>query len=291
MESVLAQQVEGGLTCIWWMTAAPTKAVRFLRRLGRKGRPGDGHPPGRFRCFGCARSGLAAATVSLSSFLDSDDALRPRACRQPLTAQRAAPQDFVVWHYHRCKKTRRRDCRCGAAPPRQALPGCGWTACWLCPGTSRTGPTWPSNCSLMCSTRGEVLQLCWITSPCWGRRCRVRLPGDHQPLTFMIAAAAGRSRRGTTPTTAIFAGNTLPAERRLPCRRLPDRGHAPLTPRRVAGVCRGAWPTSCGAIPPHPAAERLQGRGPLRSPWLRALLERMKIEHCYSAYYLPLPLA
>ena len=28
VESVLAQQVEGGLTCIWWMTAAPTKAVR-----------------------------------------------------------------------------------------------------------------------------------------------------------------------------------------------------------------------------------------------------------------------
>ena len=36
--------------------------------------------------------------------------------------------------------------------------------------------------------------------------------------------------------------------------------------------------------------QRLKGykaEAALRSPWLRALLERMKIEHCYSAYYLP----
>ena len=31
------------------------------------------------------------------------------------------------------------------------------------------------------------------------------------PLTFMIAAAAGHSRRGTTPTTATFGRNTLPS--------------------------------------------------------------------------------
>ena len=38
------------------------------------------------------------------------------------------------------------------------------------------------------------------------------------------------------------------------------------------------------------AKKRLKGykaEAALRSPWLRALLERMKIEHCYSAYYLP----
>ena len=36
--------------------------------------------------------------------------------------------------------------------------------------------------------------------------------------------------------------------------------------------------------------KRLRGykaEAALRSPWLRALLERMKIEGCYSAYYLP----
>ena len=79
------------------------------------------------------------------------------------------------------------------------------------------------------------------------------------PLTFYDC-----SRGGTLSTRYLLrhlAETLCQAERRLPCRRLPGRGHAPLTPRRIAGVCRGRGRHHAARSLPHPAAERLQGRG------------------------------
>ena len=65
---------------------------------------------------GARNSGLAAADSEFIVFLDSDDALRPGALQAALTAQRAAPQDFVVWHYTTDEKDP------AAAPPGRAGP-------------------------------------------------------------------------------------------------------------------------------------------------------------------------
>ena len=165
VESVLAQQVEGGLTCILVDDGSPDESGALCDVWAAKDDRVTVIHQDDLGVSGARNSGLAAADSEFIVFLDSDDALRPGALQAALTAQRAAPQDFVVWHY----TTDAKDPAAvtADAEPRQALPGCGWTACWLCPGTSCTGPTWPSNCSLMCSTPwARTCSLCWITSPC-----------------------------------------------------------------------------------------------------------------------------
>ena len=254
VESVLAQQVEGGLTCILVDDGSPDESGALCDAWAAKDDRVTVIHQDDLGVSGARNSGLAAADSEFIVFLDSDDALRPGALQAALTAQRAAPQDFVVWHYTTDEKDPAAvtadaeprpqaglarlwlDCllampwnklyradlakqlqfdvqytlgedlqfvldyiallgqtvpefgyRVMTSPltfydcsraPRQALPGCGWIACWLCPGTSCTGPTWPSNCSLMCSTPwARTCSLCWITSPCWGRRCRSSATG------------------------------------------------------------------------------------------------------------------
>ncbi len=66
----------------------------------------------------------------------------------------------------------------------------------------------------------------------------------------------------------------------------------PLHPRRADRLRRGRGGTSCAATPPSAGAVRgTRLYAALRSPWLHALLERMRIEGCYGAYYPALPLA
>ena len=180
VESVLAQQVEGGLTCILVDDGSPDESGALCDVWAAKdGRVTVIHQDD-LGVSGARNSGLAAADSEFIVFLDSDDALRPGALQAALTAQRAAPQDFVVWHYTTIEKDPAA-VTADAEPraPSKALPGCGWTACWLCPGTSCTGPDLAKlNCSLMYSTPwARTCSLCWITSPCWGRRCRSSATG------------------------------------------------------------------------------------------------------------------
>ena len=123
VESVLAQQVEGGLTCILVDDGSPDESGALCDAWAAKdGRVTVIHQDD-LGVSGARNSGLAAADSEFIVFLDSDDALRPGALQAALAAQRAAPQDFVVWHYTTDeKRPRRRDCRCGAAPPGRPCP-------------------------------------------------------------------------------------------------------------------------------------------------------------------------
>ena len=99
VESVLAQQVEGGLTCILVDDGSPDESGTLCDVWAAKDDRVTVIHQDDLGVSGARNSGLAAADSEFIVFLDSDDALRPGALQAALTAQRAAPQDFVVWHY------------------------------------------------------------------------------------------------------------------------------------------------------------------------------------------------
>ena len=99
VESVLAQQVEGGLTCILVDDGSPDESGALCDAWAAKDDRVTVIHQDDLGVSGARNSGLAAADSEFIVFLDSDDALRPGALQAALTAQRAAPQDFVVWHY------------------------------------------------------------------------------------------------------------------------------------------------------------------------------------------------
>ena len=145
VESVLAQQVDGGLACILVDDGSPDESGAMCDAWAAKDDRVTVIHQDDLGVSGARNSGVAAADSEFIVFLDSDDALRPGALQAALTAQRAAPQDFVVWHY----TTDEHD-------PAAV--------------TSCTAPTLPNSCPLTCSTRwARICSLCWIISHCWGR--------------------------------------------------------------------------------------------------------------------------
>ena len=99
VESVLAQQVDGGLACILVDDGSPDESGAMCDAWAAKDDRVTVIHQDDLGVSGARNSGVAAADSEFIVFLDSDDALRPGALQAALTAQRAAPQDFVVWHY------------------------------------------------------------------------------------------------------------------------------------------------------------------------------------------------
>ena len=111
VESVLAQQVEGGLTCILVDDGSPDESGALCDAWAAKDDRVTVIHQDDLGVSGARNSGLAAADSEFIVFLDSDDALRPGALQAALTAQGAAPQDFVVWHYTTDAKDPAAECR------------------------------------------------------------------------------------------------------------------------------------------------------------------------------------
>lgn len=213
VESVLAQQVEGGLTCILVDDGSPDESGALCDAWAAKDDRVTVIHQDDLGVSGARNSGLAAADSEFIVFLDSDDALRPGALQAALTAQRAAPQDFVVWHYTTDEKD-----PAAVTADAEPRPQAGLARLWLdCLLSMPWNKLYRAALAKQLQfdvqyTLGEDLQfvldyiaLLGQTVPEFGYRVMT------SPLTFMIAAAAGRSRRGTTPTTAIFGRNTLPS--------------------------------------------------------------------------------
>ena len=91
VESVLAQQVEGGLTCILVDDGSPDESGALCDAWAAKDDRVTVIHQDDLGVSGARNSGLAAADSEFIVFLDSDDALRPGALQAALTAQRAAP--------------------------------------------------------------------------------------------------------------------------------------------------------------------------------------------------------
>ena len=257
VESVLAQQVEGGLTCILVDDGSPDESGALCDAWAAKDDRVTVIHQDDLGVSGARNSGLAAADSEFIVFLDSDDALRPGALQAALTAQRAAPQDFVVWHYTTDAKD-----PAAVTTDAEPRPQAGLARLWLdCLLAMPWNKLYRADLAKQLQfdvqyTLGEDLQfvldyiaLLGRTVPEFGYRVMT------SPLRRDALDAVPRQ------LLRYLAETLCQAERRLPCRRLPGRGHAPLTPRRIAGVCRGRGRHHAARSLPHPAAERLQGRG------------------------------
>ena len=99
IESVLTQQLPGGLRLILVDDQSPDRSGEICDAYAAKDpRVMVLHRRER-GVSGARNAGLRAATGEYIVFLDSDDALRPGALAAALSAQAAAPNAFVLWHY------------------------------------------------------------------------------------------------------------------------------------------------------------------------------------------------
>lgn len=99
VESVLSQQIAGGLACILVDDGSPDDSGKLCDTwAARDARVKVIHQEDMGVSV-ARNSGLAAADSEFIVFLDSDDALRPGALQAALDVQNDAPQSFVFWHY------------------------------------------------------------------------------------------------------------------------------------------------------------------------------------------------
>lgn len=99
VESVLSQEVPGGLCCILVDDGSPDESGAMCDEWARK--------DSRVRVIhqedggvsSARNAGLEIADARYIVFLDSDDALREGALEAALTAQEEHPDSFVLWNY------------------------------------------------------------------------------------------------------------------------------------------------------------------------------------------------
>ena len=170
VESVVSQDVAGGLACILVDDGSPDDSGKLCDAWAARDPRVTVIHQDDLGVSGARNSGLAAADSEYIVFLDSDDALRPGALQAALDAQNAAPNSFVCWHY----TTDENDTAPVTAAPRAAWPDCGWTACWRCPGTNSTARPMPNRCSLTDSILwAKIYSSYWIMSNFWAKSPRI----------------------------------------------------------------------------------------------------------------------
>ena len=172
VESVVSQDVAGGLACILVDDGSPDDSSKLCDAWAARDPRVTVIHQDDLGVSGARNSGLAAADSEYIVFLDSDDALRPGALQAALDAQNAAPNSFVCWHY----TTDENDTTpvTATAETRVAWPGCGWTACWRCPGINSTARPTPDRYSLTDSILwAKIYSSYWIMSNFWAKSPRI----------------------------------------------------------------------------------------------------------------------
>ena len=167
VESIVSQQTEEPIACILVDDGSPDDSGKMCDVwAARDSRVTVIHQEDR-GVSGARNAGLAAAGSEYIVFLDSDDALRPGALQAALDAQRRAPHSLVCWQYTTEEPTPRRLPPQLRAARRPVLRAFGWTACWLCRGTSSTALNMPSRFRLTHSILlAKIYNLYWIILPC-----------------------------------------------------------------------------------------------------------------------------
>ena len=290
VQSILSQQVTGGVRCVLVDDGSPDACGAMCDGWAARDDRVQVIHQDDCGVSSARNAGMAAADSEFLVFLDSDDALRPGALQAALDAQNAAPGDFILWHY----TTRQEDetpVSSEASPrPRQALASL-WLDCLLAMPWNKLYRTDLAQRVKFNTqyTLGEDLQfvldyiaLLAIETPDFAYRV------VESPLTFYDC-----SRTGTLSTKyhanyceiwpQHFAKlNAACQAARCPAEDLRQLHRAELTvfAEGVADILRRD-PAPLSGIRQDKAAAAL------RTPWLRALLDQMRAERCYSAYYLP----
>lgn len=290
VQSILSQTVPGGVQCILVDDGGPDDSGALCDAwAARDARVRVIHQQGR-GVSSARNAGMQAADSQFLVFLDSDDALRPGALQAALEVQQAHPEDFVLWHYTIHPEDSTPVTTAVESRPRNGLAKL-WLDCLLAmPWNKLYRTDWAQQIRFNTQyTLGEDLQFVLD----YLALLAVQTPGFcyrvlQSPLTFYDC-----SRTGTLSTkyhanyceiwpehfaklnAACLTVQCPPAD----LRQL-HRAELTVFAEGVADILRRD-PAPLSGI------RRDKAAAALRSPWLRALLDQMRTERCYSAYYLP----
>ena len=275
--SVLAQQVAGGLHCILVDDGSPDESGGLCDAwAARDPRVTVLHQENR-GVSAARNAGLAAADSEYLVFLDADDALRPGALQAALDAQNAAPQSFVLWHYTTDEQDAAAVTSDTATRPLNMLARL-WLDCLLAMPWNKLYRTALAKQLAFDRqyTLGEDLQFVLDYIDLLGRTAPdFAYTILTAPLTFYDC-----SREGTLSTKyhadycKIWPEHFARLNKACYTAHCPQEDMRPLHRAELTVYAEGV-------------ADILRRDPALRSPWLHALLERMRIEGCYCAYYLP----
>ena len=235
-------------------------------------------------------AGLAAADSEYLVFLDADDALRPGALQAALDAQNTAPQSFVLWHYTTDEQDAAAVTSDTATRPQNMLARL-WLDCLLAMPWNKLYRTAPAQ-QLTFDTQytlGEDLQFVLDYIDLLGRTAPdFAYTILTAPLTFYDC-----SREGTLSTKyhadycKIWPEHFARLNKACYAAHCPQEDMRPLHRAELTVYAEGVADILRRDPAKRRAVRRDKAYAALRSPWLHALLERMRIEGCYSAYYLP----
>ena len=235
-------------------------------------------------------AGLAAADSEYLVFLDADDALRPGALQAALDAQNTAPQSFVLWHYTTDEQDTAAVTSDTATRPQNMLARL-WLDCLLAMPWNKLYRTAPAQQLEFDRqyTLGEDLQFVLDYIDLMGRAAPdFAYTILTAPLTFYDC-----SREGTLSTKyhadycKIWPEHFARLNKACYAAHCPQEDMRPLHRAELTVYAEGVADILRRDPAKRRAVRRDKAYAALRSPWLHALLERMRIEGCYSAYYLP----
>lgn len=290
VRSILTQPVDGGVSCVLVDDGGPDESGALCDRWAAQDTRVRVIHQTDSGVSSARNAGLAIADGQYIVFLDADDALRPGALQAALDAQCAAPDDFVLWHYTTDEHDPAAVTPQAGSRPQSALAAL-WLECLIAmpwnklyraelAQTLRFDPQY---------TLGEDLQFVLDYIALLGRA----QPGFsyrvlQSPLTFYDC-----SRTGTLSTkyhanyceiwpqhfsklnAACLSADCPPADIRQ------------LHRAELTAYAEGAADILRRDPAPLPGLKRAKAAAALRAAWLRALLDQMRAERCYSAYYLP----
>ena len=290
VQSILSQTVDGGVCCVLVDDGSPDACGAMCDAWATRDNRVQVIHQDDCGVSSARNAGMAMADSEYLVFLDSDDALRPGALQAALDAQRGAPKDFVLWHY----TTRADDPTpvTSTTTPRQRN---GLAALWLD---------------------------CLLAMP-WNKLYRTELA---QRIKFNTQYTLGEDLQFVLDYIALLAAETPDFAYQVvqspltfyDCSRtgtLSTKYHAnycEIWPQHFAKLNAACLATQCPASDlrqlhraeltvfaegvadimrrdpaPLSGIRRDKAAAALRTPWLRNLLDAMRKEHCYSAYYLP----
>lgn len=290
VRSVLTQTVPGGVRCILVDDGGPDQSGTLCDAwAARDDRVQVIHQEGR-GVSSARNAGLEAADSEYLVFLDADDALRPGALQAALDAQRAAPEDVILWHYTTREKDPTPVTDQLETRPQSALAQL-WLDCLLAMPWNKLYRTDRAQ-QVKFNTKytlGEDLQFVLDYLALTGRQ----VPAFHyrvlqSPLTFYDCSRSGTlSTKYHANYCEIWPEHFAKLNAACLAAQCPDRDLRQLYRAELTVFAEGVADIMRRDPAPLDGIRRDKAAAALRSVWLRTLLDRMRAERCYSAYYLP----
>ena len=290
VESIVSQQTEEPIACILVDDGSPDDSGKMCDVwAARDPRVTVIHQEDR-GVSGARNAGLAAAESEYIVFLDSDDALRPGALQAALDAQRHAPHSLVCWQYTTEEADTAPVTSAAESRPQTGLARL-WLDCLLAMPWNKLYRTEyaqqvPFDTQY---TLGEDLQFVLDYIALLGsREPAFTYTVLTAPLTFYDCSRGGTlSTRYHADYCKIWPEHFAKLNKACCNAHCPQEDMRPLHRAELTVYAEGVADILRRDPAKRRAVRRDKAYAALRSPWLHALLERMRIEGCYSAYYLP----